>query len=633
MSTCPRVFAVVVAISVLCCLGPGPALAQGCGENEPDAVEWSQTGDEGAELYRAVFTARGATLACFELLHPQYDQREVRDLPEGVPGWLSAIGPINLVTTWDAEFLPFRVSFLQLKNDKPIRRTLKSPTKTAVLEGYKAGETRTEPIDKLFAADPTYTLVSSSDSEAVYVWPDPLIDQSEVYIEKRYRKLDHYRIALYMTLYNFGADDLINQPQLEVHSWEAERSTRGFFSPAPNILEGLCMVGDGELEREDGSSLMEEPISPPGDARWVALGDRYFIKAAIARGVTEAGCALSALTNGVVSGVLYRRTPFTVYPAQEAGCYPDWYQSSQQLHRCSHICEKLGLAPEELFVPAVREQAYAKLKVQLDPGDADAILATLKSLGNYRGAVLYSYEFYLGPKDIDRLKDPDVGLEDSLDFWIVGIISKPMLHLLRWFHSIVPHWGLAIIMLTILVKLALLYWTQKSFTQMQRMAQLKPMMEELKTKYGKDKERLNQEMMNLYKREKVNPLGGCLPMLLQMPIWIALYRTIYASVDLFQAPLGLWIHDLSAPDPYFVFPVVLGLSMFFQQKLTPSTMDSAQAKMMLYMMPIMFTVFMLFLPSGLNLYILVNTVLSMLQQAYLRKQIGTPGAGTKTATA
>jgi YidC/Oxa1 family membrane protein insertase len=165
---------------------------------------------------------------------------------------------------------------------------------------------------------------------------------------------------------------------------------------------------------------------------------------------------------------------------------------------------------------------------------------------------------------------------------------------------------------------------------MQRMASLKPMMEELKVKYGKDKERLNQEMMNLYKREKVNPLGGCLPMLLQMPIWIALYRTIYSAVDLYQAPLGLWITDLSAPDPYFVLPLVLGVSMFVQQKLSPTTMDSAQAKMMLYMMPAMFTVFMLFLPSGLNLYILVNTVLSLAQQWYLKKKLS-PSPALKAA--
>jgi YidC/Oxa1 family membrane protein insertase len=199
-----------------------------------------------------------------------------------------------------------------------------------------------------------------------------------------------------------------------------------------------------------------------------------------------------------------------------------------------------------------------------------------------------------------------------------------MLHVLKWCHAMVPSWTLAIILLTVLVKLLLLPLTQKSYSQMQRMSSLKPQMDALREKYGKDKNRLNQEMMNLYKREKVNPLGGCFPMLLQMPIWIALYRTIYSSAELYQAPMGLWIQDLSAPDPWFVMPLVLGVLMFLQQKMTPTATDSQQAKMMLYIMPVMFTVFMLFLPAGLNLYILVNTILSLAQQLWLKRRFSAP---------
>ena len=286
------------------------------------------------------------------------------------------------------------------------------------------------------------------------------------------------------------------------------------------------------------------------------------------------------------------------------------------------MAARLELDGRDLYHAATAEAAYQKIADGLSKEDKEFYRSLLKDLALARGTALYSFEIYVGPKDISLLTEPGVGLEDSIDFWIVGFLSKPMLHLLRWFYGLIPHWAVAIVMLTVLVKLALLYWTQKSFTQMQRMAQLKPMMEALKEKYGKDKERLNQEMMALYKREKVNPLGGCLPMLLQMPVWIALYRTIYASVDLYQAPLGLWIQDLSAPDPYYVLPLLLGLSMFGQQRLTPTTVDNAQAKMMMYMMPVMFTVFMLFLPSGLNLYIFVNTLLSMAQQYYLRQKFG-----------
>ena len=193
--------------------------------------------------------------------------------------------------------------------------------------------------------------------------------------------------------------------------------------------------------------------------------------------------------------------------------------------------------------------------------------------------------------------------------------------LLRLSYSIVPSWGLAIIFLTLVVKALTLYWTQKSMVQMRRMAELKPKIDVLKEKYKDDKAGLNTATMDLYKREKVNPMGGCLPMLLQMPVWIALYRTIYGAVDLYQAPLFLWIRDLSSHDIYFVLPLLLGGLTFLQQKMTPTAGDPAQAKMMLWMMPIMFTTFMLFLPSGLVFYILVNTLLSIGHQLWMNRRM------------
>ncbi len=180
-----------------------------------------------------------------------------------------------------------------------------------------------------------------------------------------------------------------------------------------------------------------------------------------------------------------------------------------------------------------------------------------------------------------------------------------------------PQWGVAIFLLTVTVKLLLLYWTYKSFVSMRGMSQLKPEMDKLKEKFGDDKQKMNAAMMDLYKRNNVSPLGGCLPMLIQMPVYIGLYRTIFATPDLYQAPLFLWITDLSMPDPYFVMPVLLGVIMIFQQRLTPTAMDSAQQKIMMWVMPIMFTGFMLFLPSGLVFYILVNSVLSIFQQMYI----------------
>jgi YidC/Oxa1 family membrane protein insertase len=609
----------LVAVVVLA-LVPASARSQECGADEPGKAVWTVVdGDEA--LYEAVFTAREGTLACFNLLNEQYDRRESQTLPEEIPAWLSAEGHLNLVTTWDTEYLPFSFSFLELKNGKPLVRKVQRPVTSAPSEEWKAGEVKEASYKDFYRYDPTYTLVKATDDEIVYVWPDPAQDKSEFFIEKRYRKLTGYRIGLSVTIYNFGAAELVAQPQVMVHSWEVGKEKTGLFSPPPNVLEGLCLVGEGDLERESGSDLIEEAANPAGEARWVAVGDRYFLVALLLRGMPEGRCSLSAQGNGVVSAAAYRSGQTTIGSAGQAMCYPDWYRPGEPGLRCREAAQALELTLDGLFDPAVHNQAYASRGKKLPEDQAAKILPLLKRLSAGEGAVQFGFEFYLGPKDLERLQEAEAGLEDSIDFWIVGFLSKPMLFLLRWFHSLVPNWVFAIVMLTILVKLALLYWTQKSFSQMQRMAKLKPMMDELKEKYGKDKERLNQEMMNLYKREKVNPLGGCLPMLLQMPIWIALYRTIYSSVDLYQAPLGGWIQDLSAPDPYFVLPLLLGASMFFQQKMTPTTMDSSQAKMMLYMMPVMFTVFMLFLPSGLNLYILVNTFLTMLQQWYLRKSI------------
>ena len=553
------------------------AVAQVCGEDEPGRAEWTlHEEDEG--LYNAVFTGREGTVACFDLLTEQYDRREPTVLPAGVPAWFGAVGPLNMVSTWDTEYLPFSFSFINLDNGKTIKRTVKSPVGSASKDKWKIGETIEALPQEAYDNDPTYTLVSATEEEIVYVWPDPVVDESEVFVEKRYRKLGGYRIGLDITIYNFSQTDLATQPQVSLHQWEAEKQKRGMFSPPPNILEGMCQVGDGDLESESGSDLLEEAMNPPGEARWISVSNRYFITALISRGLSEARCTLSAQKNGVVSAAMYRSNPFTVSPAEDAMCYPVWYRPETQLVRCPDVAEMLELPAERLFLASEHEKAYASHKDSIPAERSAEIFSVLKNLSASRGAVLYSFELYLGPKDIDRLKEADVGLEDSIDFWIVGVISKPMLYLLRWFHSVIPNWAFAIMMLTVLVKLALLYWTQKSFSQMQRMSALKPMMDQLKEKYGKDKERLNQEMMSLYKREKVNPVGGCLPMLLQMPIWIALYRTIYGSVSLYQAPLGGWIQDLSAPDPYFVLPIILGMSMFGQQKLTPTTMDSAQAR-------------------------------------------------------
>lgn len=232
---------------------------------------------------------------------------------------------------------------------------------------------------------------------------------------------------------------------------------------------------------------------------------------------------------------------------------------------------------------------------------------------------------HLGPKSLDLLRSIPAleGLDEAVDYGWFGPLCIVMLRIMEFFHSLVSVWGVAIILLTVLVKLVLLPLTHWSTVSMRRMSALKPLLDEINEKYKDDKARKNQAMMDLYRTHKVNPLGGCFPLLLQMPIWIALYRMLGASTELYHVSF-LYLPDLTQADPYYILPAVLGVSMFVQQKMTPTTVDSAQAKVMLYGMPILFTVFMLFLPSGLNLYIFTNTLLSIAQQQIYNRLVPLP---------
>ncbi len=237
----------------------------------------------------------------------------------------------------------------------------------------------------------------------------------------------------------------------------------------------------------------------------------------------------------------------------------------------------------------------------------------------------YEFLLYLGPKDPGLLaKVGNVQLDKAIDYGWFGFLALPILHLLKFFESFLKNWGLAIIALTLLIKLILNPLTRKSMKSMKGMQELQPQLQKVREKYKDDRERLNLETMNLFRAHKVNPMGGCLPMLLQMPIYIALYKVLYNATELYHAPFFGFYHDLSAPDPYFIFPILLGIFMVLQQKLTPSVGDPAQAKMMM-IMPVVFSLFMLFLPLGLVLYIFVNTLVTVLQQWMHQKDISVLG--------
>jgi YidC/Oxa1 family membrane protein insertase len=231
----------------------------------------------------------------------------------------------------------------------------------------------------------------------------------------------------------------------------------------------------------------------------------------------------------------------------------------------------------------------------------------------------WSARFYAGPKDQKRLEEIAENLNLTVDYGFLWWIAVPLFYLLDWLHSFLGNWGAAIIMLTVLVKLVLYPLSATSYKSMANMRRVAPQMKRLQERHADDRQKLSQEMMALYKKEGVNPLGGCLPMLLPMPIFIALYWVLFESVELRHAPFALWINDLAAMDPYFVLPLLMGASMYLQQLMSPAVGDPMQVRMM-RLMPVMFTVLFLFFPAGLVLYWLVNSVLSIAQQWYVIKQ-------------
>ena len=232
----------------------------------------------------------------------------------------------------------------------------------------------------------------------------------------------------------------------------------------------------------------------------------------------------------------------------------------------------------------------------------------------------FSDRLFVGPKLPDRLARIAPGLELAVDYGWLTILAEPIHWLLSVIHGVIGNWGWSIILLTILIKVAFYKLSETSYKSMAHMRKVTPRMKALKDRYGDDKDRLNQAMMELYKKEKINPLGGCLPILIQIPVFIALYWVLLESVELRHAPFIFWLDNLTAPDPYYILPLIMGVSMFAQQKLNPPPPDPMQEKVMLAL-PVVFTVFFAFFPSGLVLYWTVNNLLSITQQWYITRKI------------
>jgi len=253
--------------------------------------------------------------------------------------------------------------------------------------------------------------------------------------------------------------------------------------------------------------------------------------------------------------------------------------------------------------------------------EGDKIVSAGVRTGSLSSGASVSLQLYAGPKEYDTLRSLNAGLEDTIDFgwfifgsWsVVKAVAKPIFYVLRFINDYTHNYGVTIILLTMALKLLFVPLQYKSYKSMKQMQVIQPKVLAVQEKFKEDRDRLNKELIKLYRDHKVNPVGGCLPMVLQMPVFVALFNILYMTIDLRQAPFMLWITDLSVQDPYYVLPLIMGATMVIQQKITPTTMDPTQAKIML-MLPVFMTFLFINFPAGLVLYWLTNNVLTILQQ-------------------
>jgi YidC/Oxa1 family membrane protein insertase len=416
----------------------------------------------------------------------------------------------------------------------------------------------------------TYALTRDGDA-VVARYEDPV---SRLAIERRYRIGDTpYAVEGKVVLSNLGSAPVTYGLAARLRAAQnAIEASAGFMAPPVYLFEGLCARAES-FERQNVDAVR----SNRGDAeslprftdglRFAGVDNRYFL-------------------SGFVPG-------------------------PEGISACEFF---VGTEPAGVSVSQVApDTSYLVTRVELPGGT----LAPGEKVER-------TFELYGGPKKLDALSSQVPSLSEVVDFGILSPLCVTMVAMLRWFHSVIPNWAVAIILLTVVVKILTLPLTHKQYKSMAAMKAIQPQLKEIQEKFKDDRMRLQQEMMQLYKVNGVNPLAGCLPVLAMMPVYIALYKTIYSSVELYHAPLGLWIHDLSERDPTYILPVLLGVVFLIQARMNPPTGDAMQQKMMTTFMPIVFTAMMLFLPSGLVVYILCNTLLGIAQQGYMNKHYAPP---------
>jgi YidC/Oxa1 family membrane protein insertase len=393
--------------------------------------------------------------------------------------------------------------------------------------------------------------------------------QGALSVEKRFALVAPYLVQMDLSVHGVPVGQPVQltlaYPSQQPPGSSASAGFFGFGRSVPNIATGLCRV-DGNIKRSAGGrgkdGKEEQTVLPAEDrtgiVSFAGLDERFFVAAVAPQDSLIGRCRLQSHANGFVEAAL-----------------------------------ELPLAAQD-------------------------------------GSASRRFAIYLGPKDFDLLRQSsrlpggatDADLQSTIDFGFWTALCVPMLLTMEFFHRYVGNWGIAIILLTLVIKLLLLPLQHRTLKSMEAMRKLQPQIEELKKKHGTDKERLNQEMMKLYSANNANPFSSCLPMLLQMPIWWALYRLLGTTIQLYREPLFTgWISDLTAPDPYYILPVGMGVTMIITQLLTPQTMENSQQRAMMWFMPIFFTVLMLQVPAGLTLYIFASNVLNIAQQWWLKRRM------------
>ena len=324
-------------------------------------------------------------------------------------------------------------------------------------------------------------------------------------------------------------------------------------------------------------------------------------------------------------------------PAGSSSIFMPSYEHQEFVYRAKTAFERINIsALKEPFAKEVpglsmfslNSQYFAAAFVDQSPVIPSVQLSAPVQVSTpVHGLILYNisstvdldFKTFAGPKSHQLLASVDPKLVEVINFGWFQTIGEILLQILKWFHNFLHNWGLSIIALTLLVRLLVMPFNIASYRSMKKMQKVQPLIQSIRDRYKDDSQALNREMMTLFREHKVNPVGGCLPMLLQMPVFFALYQVLGQSVELYKAPFFGWIHDLSLKDPYFILPVLMGGSMWFQQKITPNTMDPAQAKIMQFL-PVVFSLFMLALPSGLTLYIFVSTLFGIVQQQLFMRE-------------